>query len=229
MSDFELHQGDCLDIMKSFKTNSIDAIITDPPYGLNTKSASRGANKINPWADLVNSAFWYSAWMKESFRLIHNGPFWCFLNWRSFVTFQKAILDAGESIESLLVWDKQWIGPGGPIGLRPSYELVLLARSGEWALKNRGLPDIWQSQWSSKKPTGHPAEKPVSLIKRMILESNCDVILDPFMGSGTTGVACAELGRKFIGIEIDKDYYSMAEKRIGTAYSQKSMFNAPPA
>jgi site-specific DNA-methyltransferase (adenine-specific) len=74
--------------------------------------------------------------------------------------------------------------------------------------------------------TGHPSQKPIRLLR--VLVSNftnpTDTILDPFMGSGTTGVACAQLGRKFIGIEIDPDYFEIARKRIETAYAQRVMF-----
>ena len=76
--------------------------------------------------------------------------------------------------------------------------------------------------------TPHPAPFPVALPAKALEATNCENILDPFMGSGTTGVACAKLGRKFIGIEIDEGYFDIACKRIEDAYKQPDMFVAPP-
>lgn len=155
----KLYQGDCLEIMRDIPDDSVDLVLTDPPYMINTKST--GTGKISPWADYCNASFWYAEWMKETRRVLKNtGGLWTFLNWRSFVTFQKAACDIGWPIESVLVWDKCWIGPGGKKGLRPSYELVALFAMPEFQIENRGLYDIQRFRWSSKKPHGHPAENP---------------------------------------------------------------------
>ncbi len=213
-----LYLGDCLEVMQQRPDKSVDAVITDPPYGLNTKSSFKGkTGKLNPWADLCNSAYWYSAWMTECLRVAKdNGCMWTFLNWRSLVTYQKASFDIGSPIESLLIWDKKWIGPGGQRGLRPSYEMVALFTNQEFFIADRGIPDIKAFMWTSKKPTGHPAEKPVALMKWLMEISNDGgtTILDPFMGSGTTGVACVQTGRKFIGCEIEPKYFDIAVERI---------------
>ena len=224
MSTVTLHLGDCLEYMRGMDDKSVDAVITDPPYGLNTKSSYNGKQgKINPWADLLNSAYWYSAWMKEGMRAAkQDGCMWTFLNWRSLVTFQKASFDIESPIESLLVWDKKWIGPGGNRGLRPSYEMVALFTNEDFTIEDRGIADIKSVQWSSIKPNGHPAEKPVNLMKWLIeiSTSEGDTIFDPFMGSGTTGVAAVQLGRNFIGCEINPDYFAIAERRIKEAQAQ---------
>lgn len=211
--------GDCLEVMKGIPDGAVDLVVTDPPYNFTTASA--GSGKLNPWADLCNSSLWFSTWMKECLRsLRYVGAMWQFCNWRSLPTITKATFDIGTQIESLLVWDKDWIGPGGPNGLRPSYELVSLIRNGGFGLPNRGIPDIKKSQWSSRKPTGHPAEKPIDLISWLIDISfwpnltSSPIILDPFAGSGTTGVAAKQLGRKYILIEINPDYCKMAEDRL---------------
>ena len=210
--------GDCLEVMRGLPTRSIDAVITDPPYGINTKSD--GAGKLSPWGDLCNSAFWYSAWINECRRVLKDdGCLWTFLNWRSMVTFQKASCDIGWPIESLLVWDKEWIGPGGCRGLRPSYELVALWGMDGFAIGDRGIPDIRRAKWSSNKPSGHPAEKPTPLISWIISISTPEnaTILDPFLGSGTTAVACVETGRHYIGIELEEKYCEIARRRVAEA------------
>ena len=224
----ELWYGDCREILPTLP--KVDAVVTDPPYGINTKSD--GSGKLSPWADLCNAAFWYADWLQTCRRLIRaphgggSGPLWTFLNWRSLVTFQKAACDIAWPIESLLVWDKCWIGPGGQRGLRPSYELVALFIAGdEFRIADRGLPDVQRFKVGSFKPNGHPAEKPIEALDWIVGHSGPDgcVVLDPFMGSGTTGVACANLGRKFIGIEIEPKYFDIACRRIEDAQRQQRL------
>lgn len=206
-----LYHGDSLVIVPSLP--KVDLVVTDPPYGVNTKSDGMG--KLNPWADLTNAAYWYAAWFKAvRSRLTHGGAMWSFLNWRSMVTFQKASCDEAWPIESLLVWDKQWIGPGGQKGLRPSYEFVALFAMPDFGLADRGIPDIRRCQWSSQKPHGHPAEKPVDLVSWLLEISGGDTVLDPFMGSGTTVVAAKNAGRKAIGIEQDERWCEVAAQRL---------------
>ena len=201
--------GDCCAILPTLE---VDAVITDPPYGINTRSD--GSGKLNPWADLCNSAFWYADWLGLCrATLTRGGPLWTFLNWRSVVTFQKASCDINWPIESLLIWDKCWIGPGGPRGLRPSYEMVALFIAGNFAIKDRGLPDIQRWPVGSNKPNGHPAEKPLEAMLWIVENSGPGTILDPFLGSGTTCIAAEKLGREFIGIEISPAYVDVAVKR----------------
>lgn len=228
IGDATLYLGDCLEILPTLP--KVDAVITDPPYGINTKSD--GTGKLNPWADLTNAAFFYADWISKCKRLLcrkkpeGHGSLWTFLNWRSMVTFQKASCDMGWPIESLLVWDKQCIGTGGTRGLRPSYEMVALFCHGDWTVQNRGLADVQRWKWASAKPTGHPAEKPIEGLEWVVNNGSehGDVVLDPFMGSGTTGVASIALGRKFIGIEMDRRWFDTSCERIAAAQSQGKLF-----
>ena len=217
-----LYLGDCLEILPTFSVASIDGIITDPPYIVAVNSNING--KSNPWGDIINASYWFKEWMSHCKRSIgYNGYMWSFLNWKTIPIYQKAALDGDWKIESMLVWDKEWIGPGGTKGLRPSYELVALFASDNFSIDDRGIPDIVRFKWSSNKPNGHPAEKPIKLITWLMNISGGNLILDPFMGSGTTGVACIQTERKFIGIEIDPTYYAIAEKRIRQAEMQIKM------
>jgi site-specific DNA-methyltransferase (adenine-specific) len=220
-----LYLGDCLEILPTLP--KVDAVITDPPYGINTKSD--GSGKLSPWGDLCNSAYWYAAWIGEARkRLQSNGSLWTCLNWRSLVTFQKAACDLSWPIESLLVWDKQWIGPGGNRGLRPSYELVALFPGPDFAVKDRGLADVQQFPVGSYKANGHPAEKPIALMDFLVKHAGGPVVADLFMGSGTTGVAAARAGRVFVGIEQDAKWFDIACRRIEEAQKQVQMFPPEP-
>ena len=224
IGDCTLYLGDCLEIMPEL--GKVDAVVMDPPYNFSTASSG---NKLQFWADAVNASYWFSEVLRQcAARLNGRGFIWQFLNWKTFIPVQKACWEAGMKFESLLVWDKQWIGPGGSVGLRPSYEMIALMACGDIALPNRGLPDIWRHQWSSARPNGHPAEKPDGLLCQIVKETPADTILDPFMGSGTTGVACAKLGRRFIGIELDESYFDIACRRVEEAYRQPDMFVERP-
>lgn len=207
-----IYHGDCREVLPDI--GHVGLVVTDPPYGINTKSD--GGGKISPWGDLCNAALWYADWMATCRRKLGpSGALWTFLNWRSMVTFQKASCDIGWPIESLLVWDKQWIGPGGNRGLRPSYEMVALFAMPDFAIPDRSLSDIQRWQWSAYKPSGHPAEKPLAGMRWLIDASQADGdILDPFMGSGTTLRAAKDLGRRAIGIELEERYCEIAARRL---------------
>jgi site-specific DNA-methyltransferase (adenine-specific) len=224
-----LYCGDSLELIESLASYSVDAILTDPPYGINTKSD--GSRKLNPWTDLCNASFWYAHWFKYCrLKIKPAGCLWTCLNWRSLVTFQKASCDVRWPIESLMVWDKGCMGAGGIRGLRPSYELVALFAGQDFAIANRGLVDIQRFKSASHKPTGHPAEKPLALFEFLVAHStSCSsaLIVDPFMGSGTTGVAAVKAGHRFIGCEIDPVYFEIACKRLEHAERQMTLFGAP--
>jgi DNA modification methylase len=225
-----LYLGDCLELMPAaIPAMTARACITDPPYGINTKSD--GTGKLSPWGDLCNSAFWYAEWIKVArSRLSGDGCLWSCLNWRSLVTFQKAACDIRWSIESLMIWDKQWIGPGGPRGLRPSYEMVALFANADFTIEDRGIPDIQAFKWSSQKPHGHPAEKPEALMDFLVRNSTNEgeLVFDPFMGSGTTGAAAVRANRRFVGFEQDPDWFDIACRRIEEAQKQSDLFIEAP-
>lgn len=212
---------DCLEGLKEIPDSSVDLVVTDPPYGIGIKSqggAKGGGAKLNPWADICNASLWYTAWIKECKRILKDdGALWSFINWRYLPTLMKAGYDAQWSVESLLVWDKCCIGPGGLKGLRPSYEQVVLFAMPDFKIENRSLADIQRFKWSSTKPTGHPAEKPLDLIRWIIQASGKTdgaVILDPFMGSGTTGCAAVREGCSYIGFEMEPSWAEKGQARI---------------
>ncbi len=216
--------GDCLEVMRDMPDKSVDLVLTDPPYQLSTSSSY--AAKLNPWADMCNSAFWFAELIREYCRLLkYDGAIWQFLNWRSLPTIQKAVFDSGNKIESLMVWDKQWIGPGGCKGLRPRYELIALIGNIDFAIADRGVPDIITCLWAGKKKY-HAAEKPVKVLRKLIeiSTSKGQLVFDPFAGSGSTLVACIDLDRHFIGIEINETHCEIARKRIQTERDKYALF-----
>ena len=213
-----IYHGDALDVLPTIKASSVQAVVTDPPYIIGAVSAGNMASKAGGWVDMMNSALWFSAWYRQVDRILHSsGSFWTFCNWRSLPVVMRAALDAGLPITSTMVWDKEWIGPGGPQGLRPSYELVALMSQPAFAIRDRGISDIWRHKVGSYKGTGHPAEKPEGLVRRII--ATCElppgsIVVDPFMGSGTTAVSAKALGLRFVGIEGEAKWCDMAASRV---------------
>jgi site-specific DNA-methyltransferase (adenine-specific) len=213
-----LYQGDALELLPRLGSATVACVLTDPPYIIGAVSAGTLGGKAGGWADMMNSSLWFAAWYREVMRVLKpRGCFWTFCNWRSLPVVMRAACDVSQPITSMLVWDKQWIGPGGTQGLRPSYELVALMSRPDFAIPDRGVPDIWRQPASSFKENGHPAEKPEPLMRRLLqcLELRPgDWVLDPFMGSGTTGVAARSLGLRFLGIEAEPRWCEVAARRI---------------
>ncbi len=211
-----IYHGDALEVMDDLAAGSIDLIVTDPPYIIGAVSAGSLNSKAGGWQDMMNSAMWFGAWYRKADRLLRrSGAMWSFCNWRSLPVVMRAAIDAGLPITSTLVWDKQWIGPGGSQGLRPSYELACLFAKPDFAIPDRGVPDVWQHRTGSYKENGHPAEKPVDLMRRLIRTSgNAGLVLDPFMGSGTTVVAAQTEGVRAIGIEADEKWCEVTAQRL---------------
>jgi site-specific DNA-methyltransferase (adenine-specific) len=213
-----LYAGDALDILPQLPAGSAQAVLTDPPYVIGAVSAGNLVSKAGGWADTMNSALWFATWYRQARRiLVHTGVMWTCLNWRSVPVVMRAAADIGWAVTSMAVWDKQWIATGGMRGLRPSYELVAMLAKPGFAVPDRAVADVWRIKASAHKPSGHPAEKPVALMRRC-LEVSClppgSMVVDPFLGSGTTAVACQQLGLSFLGIEAEERYIEMAARRL---------------
>lgn len=226
-----LHLGDCLDVLRGMADASVDAVVTDPPYMLGAASARKSADKAIGWADINNAAHWYAAWMAEAWRVMaEDAPMWVFGNWRSFPVYQCAASKvAGMSVLSVVVWDKEWPSVGSTRGLRQNYELVVLFAKPGFAIPDRTIGDIWRCKWGSHKPTGHPQEKPVPLISRMIEVSRLvpgKTLCDPFAGSGSSAVAAVQAGLNFTGAELDDSHCASARRRIDAALSSTPLLPA---
>ena len=218
-----LYHGDCLEILPTLP--KVDAVVTDPPYLLGSASTrspnGRERSRLGEW---TNARLFVIAWMQPCWSMIsNNGSMWICGNWRGLPVHMMALDSIGAPLTSVVVWDKEWIGVGPMNGLRQRYELVFHSAKGE-GVKSRSIPDIWPEKWASQRPSGHESEKPIGLMRRCVEAGGGETILDPFMGSGTTGVACANLGCKFIGIEIERKYFDIACERIAAAQAQHRLF-----
>jgi len=212
-----IYHGDAIELLSDWKSN-VDCVLTDPPYVIGAVSAGNMASKAGGWADMMNSALWFGHWYKLVNRALkRDGVFWSFCNWRSLPVVMRAAIDAQMPITSCAVWDKEWIGPGGTQGLRPSYEMVALLCGPDYSIPDRGIADVVRFKVGSYKEHGHPAEKPEGLVSELLRISALRpdaLVMDPFLGSGTTGVAAKARGHRFVGFEAEERYCEIAATRL---------------
>lgn len=226
----ELWRGDCIEVMSKIPACSVDAVITDPPYMIGAISTGNSSAKAGGWADMENASWWYSEWLKLARQILKPEGFACvFGNWRSLPTLLYAFSRIKWQVDSLLIWDKEWIGPAGPRQLRPTYEVVLFAGMQDAKIDDRSAKDIYRCKWmaGNMKTTTHAAEKPVDLMRHLIrlVTDPGDIVMDCFMGSGTTGEAAHLEGRRFIGIEREHEYFhEIALPRIKSKQAEGDLF-----
>ena len=216
IGDATLYCGDALEIL--YDISDIRVHVSDPPYEFPTRSDGQHRHM---WADVVNAAYWFAALLRAERSTLAEGGgvIWQFLNWRTLSSVYKASLDANLPITSCLVWEKQRLGTGGMRGLRPTHEEIALFCTGEAGrIPARNVADVWSILAPQKRPTGHPQEKPLPLIKKLVEVSPEGTVCDAFLGSGTTGVACVELGRPFVGVELRERWFDFSCRRIENAY-----------
>ena len=223
-----LLQGDCMEVMAGL--GRVDAVVTDAPFGIADKPLDVDRNK--PGARRRNTATWFkpSDWDKSldpAFGAVCNAAplvAW-FGQWRKreeVAGFMKWPLRAE------IVWAKDChVGPPCPVAARDE-RIWIFAETG---VKGATFEtSVWDypiiPTWAHKH---HKNEKPVELMGRLIAWTGAQTILDPFMGSGTTLVACQRLGRNGIGIELDPDYFDIACRRVEEAERQPDLFIAPSA
>ena len=231
MTEVRLLLGDCLDILPTLEAGSVDAVVTDPPYlnlagglvmGLDGGVAPATSNSVSvgdPWDASL-------AWAQQAWRIARFGVL-VMCGFNSVTETRRAFPKA--SAKGLAVW--HYSNPSPSYRNAPRFDVEFI-----WLLeKSPGLD--WHSLTSllistPKLPAGcfaservlqvgskkamHPCQKPIALMEALLV-SGCDSVLDPFMGLGTTGVACVQTGRSFIGIELDAGYFEIAQKRIEAA------------
>ena len=229
----EIILGDCLPTLQSIASESIDLVVTDPPYHIVSGGCSNdgrysmggvlsrqnkrvGEGKI---FDYNNISF--SEWVPQVYRVLKPSTH-CYLmiNARNLKELQQAAEDSGFVFQNLIVWDKGNVTPNK--WYLNAHELILMLRKGAAKnINNMGEKNILRVPNITHKKL-HPTEKPVDLMKIFVQNSTQvgDVVLDPFMGAGSVGVACQQIGRKFIGCEIDEQYYNIAAERLSAIDSQ---------
>ena len=207
---YNLINGDCIEEMKKVEDSSIDLVITDPPYSFPTNQFRPEARiSQRTFGDFSTYQHFFSSFLDECKRLLKkDGEIYVFCDEVFYAVLFPLFYSRFYSTK-MLVWDKERIGMGGL--WRRQFEIIIHARLTP-AKKKSGDGDILKCKPVREKL--HQSQKPVELIERIIKKSDAKVVLDPFMGSGSTGIACKKLDCEFIGIEIDCEYYNIAKNRL---------------
>lgn len=208
-----MHHGDCLEVMAGMAAASVDLVVTDPPYFVPVVHYNTRTEFPRSLSDLSMLECFYREWFKECARVLKpTGAFYVFCDAHSYPVFY-ALGYRHAKKQRLLVWDKAVSFTG--FTWRRQHELILFGEMGETPCHKTGDGDILRHRCVPVEQRLHPAEKPVGLLRQLIKKSlpAGGVVLDPFMGSGATGVAAREEGCPFIGIERDAEYYGMGKKR----------------
>jgi len=225
--------GRCEEVMKEMPSESVDIIVTSPPYNLKNSTGNgmkdgRGGKWSN--AALINGydnyddnmpydeyVAWQRECLSEMYRLIKNdGAIFYNHKWRvqaGLLQDRHEIVE-GFPVRQIIIWRRK-----GGINFNagyflPTYEVIYLIAKPDFKLapKANHYGDIWEFMQEQKN--AHPAPFPVALIDRIVSSTTGKIIMDPFMGSGTTAVVAAGLGRNYIGIELSPAYCKMAEERL---------------
>jgi site-specific DNA-methyltransferase (adenine-specific) len=239
MPDFFLANGNCLDVLKTFPTASVDAVITDPPYSsggmfrgdrsastdskyTRFESQGRRPDFAGDSRDQRGWAYWCTLWLSECLRIVKpSGYLLMFSDWRQLPTATDLFQAGGWVWRGIVPWDKGGSARAPHCGyFRHQCEYVVWGTAGACD-KRRSGPWPGCFRFGVKQSDKHhQTGKPTALMSELVkVCPRGGVVLDPFMGSGTTGVAAGEAGLGFVGIEIDAGYFSIAEERIGKAYA----------
>lgn len=210
----------CLDGILKLKDASVDLIVTDPPYSVGL--SSNGARSNYSDNNLI-VPFFKEIFYQMNRVLKDGGELYLFTDWRTYPLLYP-LLEQQFQVRNCIIWDFGWIKAGAWYRFR--HEFIVYCTKGSAKPKfARNEPDVWQM-----KPvnfTGeryHPAQKPVEVLSRIIRNSSKenDLVLDCFIGSGSTIISCIENKRKYIGFEIDEKNFNIARRRIEKFIEEKN-------
>lgn len=238
MNRCNLMCGDSIELIKNIPDNSIDLIVTDPPYEVSTRSIGNTLIDMgvgNAFNDLENlnivDGYDIESYAKEFIRVMKEPNIYVFCNKKQIPKYLDIYFRKYGCMFDILFWIKNNALPTYYNKYLTDVEYLLYFHKG----KGKCFPQSYEDaktyyfnsiNYKDKKLYNHPSIKPLNLVEKVIRNSSKEnqLILDPFMGSGTTGVACKKLHRNFIGIEINKDYFNIAEQRIKNIDRHKKLF-----
>lgn len=244
IGDARLLLGDCLSVMSELPSASVDLVWTDPPYGhsnhdgdfnasLNKHRGIESKPIENDSMDEMRAVV--DAMLSDAVRLLNQDSCICCCCGGggpkpTFAWVANRMDSGGLEFFHSIIWDK--LNPGLGWRYRRQHEMVMIAHKKGGSLRWQDDAKAVRNIYSQMPPRNrvHPNEKPLEMVAHFInLHTYAgDMVLDPFMGSGTTGLAAVQLGRKFIGIEIDEEHFETACRRVSDFVSG-DMFIAPPS
>lgn len=236
MAEIILHNGDCVEVMHRLEEDTVDLIITDPPYNLGNFMKNRDTNLAKMRENFFGAAGWddleFDEWVQsmdayfaEAARLMKKGgSMIVFMSVIKVETLIRLAEKNGFYYKTTGIWHKL-----NPMPRNMNLHFVnsteawvyftYKKRTGKFNNNGRVLHDFIETSItpnSERKSGKHPTQKPEQLMEHLItiLSDEGDMVMDPFMGSGTTGVVAKRLNRNFIGVEFNEEYYNMASRRI---------------
>lgn len=213
-----IHNEDCLTFMKQVPDNYFDLVLTDPPFGMDYERHIK--DKKHKKIQNDNNLDWLPSFINDLYRISnYNSHIYMFCSWHNIDLFKQE-LSKKFHLKNMLIWNK---GGGGMGDLRTDfggvYELILFATKLSKNENQRSLNGSRDTNIINGRRSGnelHPTQKPSDLIEYLLRKSMADndKVFDPFMGSGTTAIACKSLGLEWCGCELEADYVAIANKRL---------------
>jgi len=205
-----IYHGDCRDILPSLP--KVDLVLTDPPYFLPAFHHATREGTSRSWGNLSILEHFFTDTFKECQLLLNDtGWLYCFCDGQSYPIFYRAAYSFFKNVRPI-IWDK--LNSINGYWWRHQHEIIMFATQDNTLHEPTGDGDVIRERAVPIVDRLHDAEKPISLLTKLIDKGNPQFILDPFMGSGTTLRAAKDLGRKAIGIEIEEKYCEIAARRM---------------
>ena len=231
----QIHQGDCIQLLEEMPAESIDIVVTSPPYNIKNSSGGFWNSSSFKWPNsrLLHEGYsghddymqhddyvdWQRAVLSNLMRVLKpTGAIFYNHKWRvqKGVLQDRADIVSGFPVRQVIIWQRKGGINFNPGYFLPTYEVVYMIAKPAFKLLEKAnvIGDVWSITQDRGNP--HPASFPIELPKRCIESSPGPVVLDPFIGSGTTAIAAMIAGRDWIGIDNSEEYCDMARKRIET-------------
>jgi site-specific DNA-methyltransferase (adenine-specific) len=227
-----LYLGDCLEVMKTFRPGSADAIVTDPPFAF----AGGISNGLSSRADDQFFSHWLVSVFEQFYRVSRPSAVWfIWADWRTATVYDAALQKAAPDyhdarwVSQVLIHDRAMIGMGSPFRNQTDWIAVIRGKKTDFGARiPKETPNIIRDYWYYGKHAHHPSEKSVGIARRLVewATDTGGVVFDPFAGGGSIGVATVEAGRRYIGVERDAEYVETAKRRIAAGENQPALFAA---
>ena len=243
IGDATLYLGDCLHVLQQL--SCLGGIVTDPPYSSggmirgdrtqSTRVKYQSSNALKEHAAFTGDnrdqrafSYWMALWLSEALRATKPSGMCClFTDWRQLPSTTDSIQAGGWIWRGVAVWDKVNARPF-PGRFRSQSEYVVWGTNGPHnpcPKSSAYLPGVFSVGAPPTKEREHATQKPIELMEKIVqVVPRGDVVCDPFMGSGSTGVAAVNTGRPFIGVELHEAHFETACERIAAAYAQGRLF-----
>ena len=215
---YKLYKGDCLEVMDNMDDESVDLVVTDPPYLIDYQSNRRKKeDRFDKIKNDKDSYILIQKYLAECHRIMKdNTAIYCFCSWHN-IDFFKQEFEKHFKLKNIIVWNKNNHGTGDLKGsYAPRYEFILFGHKGRTLLREKRIADVIDCAKIPSKKLTHPTEKPQELLEIFIKQSSDEdsVVFDGFMGTGSCGIVANKLNRRFIGVDLEDNYFEIAKTRL---------------